>query len=330
MRIITPRTIPATNFEKGKQSLLNAARKDFESHHFTSVALQQSLPGNQTSGDPNDTSHNDDAYFPTTSSPDIEMELALNDDAFDALSRPPNPDPPLSTDWGQQYGWEIDDMLQQGQSTNDPDPPRSTDWWQQYGWEIDDMLQQGQSTNNPDPPLSTDWGQQYGWEIDDMLQQGQSTNNPDPPLSTDWGQQYGWEIDDMLQQGQSTNDPDPPLSTDWGQQYGWEIDDMLQQGQLPNDPGPPRSTDWWHDPTLNLKQQGLALGSPSSSPFFAPGQEAGTTISRNVLEVWYRWLFHPSLASGKTNSSWDLVNSHHVRGFSNAMHHNASYSQRVM
>ncbi|KAJ5557889.1 hypothetical protein N7513_003475 [Penicillium frequentans] len=291
----------STNFEKGKQSLLNAARKDFESHHFTSVALQQSLPGNQPSGDPNDTSHNDDAYFPTTSSPDIEMELALNDDAFDALSRPPNPDPPLSTDWGQQYGWEIDDMLQQGQSTN-----------------------------NPDPPLSTDWGQQYGWEIDDMLQQGQLPNDPDPPRSTDWWQQYGWEIDDMLQQGQLPNDPDPPRSTDWWQQYGWEIDDMLQQGQLPNDPGPPRSTDWWHDPTLNLKQQGLALGSPSSSPFFAPGQEAGTTISRNVLEAWYRWLFHPSLASGKTNSSWDLVNSHHVRGFSNAIHHNASYSQRVM
>ncbi|KAJ5654926.1 hypothetical protein N7490_001929 [Penicillium lividum] len=194
---------------------------DFKSYHFTSVTPQQSLPENENLRDPNGTSHVNDAYYPTTPSPDSGMEEALNDDTFEAFCLPPNPDPLLSTDWGQQYGWEIDDMLQQGHAPN-----------------------------SLGPLLSTDWGQQYGWEIDDMLQQGHAPNSLGPLLSTDWGQQYGWEIDDMLQQGHAPNSLGPLLSTNWGQQYGWEIDDMLQQGHAPNNPGLPLTTDWRHDPSL--------------------------------------------------------------------------------
>ncbi|KAJ5713933.1 uncharacterized protein N7483_011114 [Penicillium malachiteum] len=181
--------------------------KDFKSYHFTSAASQQSIPGNQNFGDSNNTSHDNDAYFPTNLSPDSGMEEALNDDAFEAFNPSPEPDPPLSIDLWQRL---------------------SIDWLQRYGWEIDDMLQQNHAPSL-DPPPSTDWGQQYAWIFDDMLQQN-SAPRLDPTPSTDWGQQYVWTIDDILQQNHAPNSLDRPPSTDWGQQYVWTVDDIPRQG----------------------------------------------------------------------------------------------------
>ncbi|KAJ5283296.1 hypothetical protein N7505_001276 [Penicillium chrysogenum] len=205
-----------------------------------------------------------------------------------------------------------------------PSPP-STDWPQQYGWEIDDILQQGLAANNSQLPPSTDWLQQYGWEIDDILQQGLAANNPQLPPSTDCLQQYGWEIDDILQQGLAANNSQLPPSTDWLQQYGWEIDDILQQGLPANNPQPP-STSWWEQCTSDLLQQDLSLSSHSPLPSLGSGQEAATAISGNSPETLYHLLFRSSLVSREGNSSWDLENSHHALGFSDPIHQNASYS----
>ncbi|KAJ5967162.1 hypothetical protein N7501_003410 [Penicillium viridicatum] len=242
-----------------------------------------------------------------------------------------NPQLPPSTDWSQQYGWDIDDILQQqGLPANNPQLPPSTDWSQQYGWDIDDILQQqGLPANNPQLPPSTDWSQQYGWDIDDILQQqGLPANNPQLPPSTDWSQQYGWDIDDILQQqGLPANNPQLPPSTDWSQQYGWDIDDILQQQGLPaNNPQLPPLTSWWQQCTSDLLQQDLSPSSHPSLPSLGSGQEAATAISGNSPESRYHLLFRSSLVSREGNSSWDLENSHHALGFSDPIHQNASYS----
>ncbi|KAJ6133116.1 hypothetical protein N7471_008331 [Penicillium samsonianum] len=219
---------------------------------------------------------------PSPPSTDWPQQYGWDIDDILQQGLPANNSPlPPSIDWSQQYGWDIDDILQQGLPANNPQLPPSTDWLQQYGWDIDDILQQGLPANNSPLPPSIDWSQQYGWDIDDILQQGLPANNPQLPPSTDWSQQYGWDIDDILQQGLPANNPQLPPSTDWSQQYGWDIDDILQQGLPANNPQLPPSTDWLQQYGWDIDdilQQGLPANNSPLPPSIDWSQQYGWDI----------------------------------------------------
>ncbi|KAJ5593079.1 hypothetical protein N7537_009983 [Penicillium hordei] len=215
---------------------------------------------------------------------------------------------------------------QQGLSANDPQLPPSTDLWQQYDWELDGILQQGFPANDPQLLPSTHLCQQYDWELDGILQQGFPANDPQLLPSTHLWQQYDWELDGILQQGFPANDPQLLPSTHLWQQYDWELDGILQQGFPANDPQLPPSTDRSQQCSSDLLQQDLSLSSHSPLPSLGLGQDAATAISGNSPETRYHLLIRPSLVSREGGSSWDLENSHHALGFSDAIHQNASYS----